>query len=153
MSSITSYQVVAAMGTLAVLAALNYVGEVGQDYAFVRDITYWLSISGRADEFINGLICSEDLFYFLLIIALFLTLSVLKLRAGRRKSISWENMGNLWRCGFGSFIGRVYFYVTYFESISRFNGNKAQHADENESGHYEANRWQLEDNQLYESAG
>ena len=53
MSSITSYQVVAAMGTLAVLAALNYVGEVGQDYAFVRDITYWLSISGRADEFIN----------------------------------------------------------------------------------------------------
>lgn len=85
MSSITSYQVVAAMGTLAVLAALNYVGEVGQDYAFIRDITYWLSISGRADEFINGLICSEDLFYFLLIIALFLTLSILKLRAGRRK--------------------------------------------------------------------
>ena len=85
MSSITSYQVVAAMGTLAVLAALNYVGEVGQDYAFVRDITYWLSIYGRADEFINGLICSEDLFYFLLIIALFLTLSILKLRAGRRK--------------------------------------------------------------------
>ncbi len=85
MSSITSYQVVAAMGTLAVLAALNYVGEVGQNYAFVRDITYWLSIYGRADEFINGLICSEDLFYFLLIIALFLTLSILKLRAGRRK--------------------------------------------------------------------
>ena len=53
MSSITSYQVVAAMGTLAVLAALNYVGEVGQDYAFVRDVTYWLSISGRADEFIK----------------------------------------------------------------------------------------------------
>ena len=71
MSSITSYQVVAAMGTLAVLAALNYVGEVGQDYAFVRDVTYWLSISGRADEFINRLICSEDLLYFLLIIALF----------------------------------------------------------------------------------
>ena len=92
MSSITSYQVVAAMGTLAVLAALNYVGEVGQDYAFVRDVTYWLSISGRADEFINGLICSEDLLYFLLIIALFLTLSVLKLRAGRRK----ESRGKTW---------------------------------------------------------
>lgn len=92
MSSITSYQVVAAMGTLAVLAALNYVGEVGQDYAFVRDITYWLSISGRANEFINGLICSEDLLYFLLIIALFLTLSILKLRAGRRK----ESRGKVW---------------------------------------------------------
>lgn len=92
MSSITSYQVVAAMGTLAVLAALNYVGEVGQDYAFVRDITYWLSISGRAYEFINGLICSEDLLYFLLIISLFLTLSILKLRAGRRK----ESRGKVW---------------------------------------------------------
>ncbi|MDD3039998.1 Gldg family protein [Bacteroides sp.] len=85
MSSITSYQVVAAMGTLAVLAALNYIGEVGQDYAFVRDITYWLSIYGRANEFIGGLICSEDLLYFFLIIALFLILSILKLRAGRRK--------------------------------------------------------------------
>lgn len=118
MSSITSYQVVAAMGTLAVLEALNYVGEVGQDYAFVRDVTYWLSISGRADEFINGLICSEDLLYFLLIIALFLTLSVLKLRAGRRKESRGENMGNLWCCGFICFIGGVYFYITYFEIIS-----------------------------------
>ncbi|MEY8706091.1 Gldg family protein [Bacteroides faecichinchillae] len=85
MSSITSYQVVAAMGTLAVLAALNYVGDIGQDYAFVRDITYWLSISGRAYEFIGGMICSEDLLYFLLIIVFFLTLSVLRLRAGRSK--------------------------------------------------------------------
>lgn len=93
MSSITSYQVVAAMGTLAVLAALNYVGEVGQNYAFVRDITYWLSISGRADEFIRGMICSEDLLYFLLIIALFLTLSVLKLRAGRRKAPRGKTWG------------------------------------------------------------
>ena len=85
MSSITSYQVVAAMGTLAVLAALNYVGEVGQDYAFVRDITYWLSISGRAYQFIDGLICTEDVLYFLIVIVLFISLSILKLRAGRSK--------------------------------------------------------------------
>ena len=50
---------VAAMGTLAVLSVLNFIGSVGQDMAFVRDVTYWLSISGRAEEFINGLICSE----------------------------------------------------------------------------------------------
>lgn len=93
MSSITSYQVVAAMGTLAVLAALNYVGEVGQDYAFVRDITYWLSIAGRAHQFISGLICSEDILYFLLIIAFFLTLSILKLRAGRRKMSCGKTWG------------------------------------------------------------
>lgn len=85
MSSITSYQVVAAMGTLAVLAALNYVGEVGQDYAFVRDITYWLSISGRAYQFIEGLVCSEDTLYFLIVIVMFITLSILKLRFSRSK--------------------------------------------------------------------
>ena len=56
MSSITSYQVVAAMGTLAVLAVLNFVGGMWQDVDFVRDITYWLAINGRANEFINGLI-------------------------------------------------------------------------------------------------
>lgn len=85
MSSITQYQVVAAMGTLAVLAALNYVGGVGQNYAFVRDVTYWLSISGRADEFIRGMICSEDVLYFILIVCFFLVLSVLKLRATRTR--------------------------------------------------------------------
>ena len=79
MSSLTSYQVVAAMGTLAVLAVLNFVGGMWQEIEFVRDITYWLSINGRAAEFINGLICSEDVLYFLIVIALFLTLAVLRL--------------------------------------------------------------------------
>ncbi|HEY8387247.1 MAG TPA: ABC transporter permease subunit, partial [Parasegetibacter sp.] len=54
MSSLTSYQVVAAISTLGVLAALNFVGEIGQSHDFVRDITYWLSMSGRSDNFING---------------------------------------------------------------------------------------------------
>lgn len=85
MSSITSYQVVAAVGTLVVLAILNYIGEVGQGYDFIRDITYWLSISGRAYQFITGLICSEDVLYFLIVIILFITLSILKLRAGHKK--------------------------------------------------------------------
>lgn len=93
MSSITSYQVVAAMGTLAILGVLNYVGELGQDYAFIRDITYWLSISGRAYEFINGLICSEDLIYFLLIIIMFITLSILKLRSTRSKISKQKTWG------------------------------------------------------------
>lgn len=88
MSSLTSYQVVAAMGTLAVLAVLNYIGDVGQDIAFVRDITYWLSISGRSYQFIEGMICSEDVIYFLVVILLFIGLSVLKLQAERQKC-SW----------------------------------------------------------------
>ncbi len=85
MSAITSYQVVAAMGTLAILAVLNFIGTVAQDVEFVRDITYWLSISGRCGEFINGLICSEDLLYFLIIIVMFLMFSIIKLQAERTK--------------------------------------------------------------------
>lgn len=85
MSSLTSYQVVAAVGTLAVLAVLNAVGGMFQDISFVRDITYWLSIRGRSNEFISGLICSEDVLYFLIVIGLFLLLSILRMKAIRQK--------------------------------------------------------------------
>ena len=79
MSTITRYQVVAAIGTLAVLAVLNFIGDVGQDYELVRNITYWLSITGRAYPFIDGLIASDNVFYFLIVIGFFLALSILKL--------------------------------------------------------------------------
>ena len=85
MSSLTAYQVVAAISTLAVLAALNYIGTIGQSIDFVRDITYWISISGRADNFINGLISSKDILYFLLIIFLFLFLTVMRFDKGRKQ--------------------------------------------------------------------
>ena len=85
MSSLTSYQVVAAVGTLAVLAVLNAVGGMFQDISFVRDITYWLSIRGRSNEFISGLICSEDVLYFIIVIGLFLALSILRMKAIRQK--------------------------------------------------------------------
>jgi len=83
MSSLTSYQVVAALGTLVLLGALSYMGKVWQDMEFVRDITYWLSISGRGNEMIGGLICTEDVLYFLIVIGMFLALSILKLQANR----------------------------------------------------------------------
>ncbi len=86
MSSITSYTVVAAMGTLAILALLNMVGSMWQDIEFVRNIAYWLSISGRADTFIRGMITSEDLLYFLIVIAMFVSFSIIKLQIGRQKT-------------------------------------------------------------------
>ncbi|MFA5848282.1 MAG: Gldg family protein [Bacteroidales bacterium] len=86
MSSLTSYQVVAAIGSLAVLSVLNMVGSMWQDIAFVRDIAYWLSIRGRSSEFINGMIGSEDVLYFLVVISLFLSLSILRLKAIRQKT-------------------------------------------------------------------
>lgn len=83
LSSLTSYQVVAALSTLALLAGLKFIGEVGRSVEFVRDITYWISIEGRVNNFINGLVSSKDLIYFLLVIVLFLMLTVMKLNAGR----------------------------------------------------------------------
>lgn len=79
MTTLTSYQVVAAVATLSALAFLNYVGGIGQESIFFREITYWLSIKGRASEMVGGLICSDDVIYFLAVILLFLWLSVIKL--------------------------------------------------------------------------
>ncbi|HEY0176764.1 MAG TPA: DUF4350 domain-containing protein, partial [Pedobacter sp.] len=88
MSSLTSYNVVAALGTLSIFALLNYVKDVGQDIAFVRDVTYWLAMSGRSSTFISGMITSEDVLYFIIVVGLFLGFTIIKLHAARQKS-SW----------------------------------------------------------------
>ncbi|HEU4471358.1 MAG TPA: Gldg family protein, partial [Flavisolibacter sp.] len=86
MSSLTSYQIIAAISTIAVFAALQFIGSVGQDLDLVRDITYFLSLSGRANKFIAGLVTSKDLAYFIIIIAVFLSLTILRLEANRRSA-------------------------------------------------------------------
>ncbi|SEL92870.1 Gldg family protein [Parapedobacter koreensis] len=88
-SSLTRYQAVAAIGTLAVLAGLNYVGEVGSGVDVVRDITYWFSMRGRTGYFLKGLISSKDVCYFLLVISLFITLTSMKLDADRAWRAAW----------------------------------------------------------------
>lgn len=92
MSCLTQYQVVAAISTLAVFAMLNYVGNIGQQIDVVRDLTYFLSISGRTEDMLKGLISSKDIFYYLLIIALFLGLAILLLKSrqeSKPKGIVW----------------------------------------------------------------
>ncbi len=86
MSSLTSYNVVAALGTVTIFALLSYVKDVGQDIEFVRDITYWLAITGRSSTFVSGMINSENVLYFFIVIALFLGFTIIKLQAGRQKS-------------------------------------------------------------------
>lgn len=81
MSCLTQYQVVAAISTLAVFALLNYVGSIGQQIDFVRDLTYFLSISGRTEEMLKGLVTSKDIIYYLLIIVLFLGMAILLLKS------------------------------------------------------------------------
>ena len=88
MSCLTQYQVVAAISTLAVFAVLKYIGTLGQDIDFVRDLTYFLSIAGRVESMIDGLIISRDVFYYIIIIITFLTLCVLVLK-GERELKHW----------------------------------------------------------------
>jgi ABC-2 type transport system permease protein len=114
MSSLTSYQVVAAIGTFAVLAVLNIVGDIWQDIALVRNITYWLSIQGRSTEFIRGLICSEEVLYFLIVITLFLALSILRLRANRQKTPASKAFGRY----LGAFL--IAFILGYISSRPAF---------------------------------
>ncbi len=95
MSSLTSYQVVAAVGTLIIFAVLNLIGSVAQEYDFVREITYWLSVPTRTFDMLSGLIRSEDIFYFLIVISMFLVITILKIKFSRisvsraKKSLSY----------------------------------------------------------------
>lgn len=62
--NVDNYPIVAAIGMLSLLTLLGLVSGIWQEYSFVREITYWLSLGGRANTFIRGLICSEDIVYF-----------------------------------------------------------------------------------------
>ncbi len=86
MSSLTSYQIVAAIGTFATLFILSHIDKMWQDIDFVRDITYWLSIKGRSNTLIYGLICSEDVLYFILVSGLFIAFTIFRLKGIREKS-------------------------------------------------------------------
>lgn len=82
MSCLTSYQVVAAISTFVMIGVLSYIGGVWQDIAVVRELTYYLSIRGRTQHMLQGLISTKDVLYFLAIVYIFLGLSIFKLRAG-----------------------------------------------------------------------
>lgn len=85
MSTLTSYQVVAVVSTLAVLTILNLIGTLWADIPYLRNIAYWLSLKGRTNEMLEGLISSVDFIYFLLIIGMFIALSICKLNNERKR--------------------------------------------------------------------
>ena len=90
MSALTGYQIVAALLTLGAFSFLEQLGSLGQNVEFLRPATYWASISGRADALIEGLVSSEDVAYFILVIGLFLSFSVFLLQYRRDR--------NKWLC-------------------------------------------------------
>lgn len=125
-SSLTSYQFVAAIGTFLVLMLLSMVGGFWQEYDVVRDITYWLSINGRASTFIVGMVCSEDLLYFILVTALFLGLTIIRLNAVRQKTKWYVTSGKnliiiFLVCGLGYFSSRPKLMAYYDASYTKWN--------------------------------
>ena len=93
MSCLTIHQVVAALSTLVVLGALNYIGKVGQGIPLLGDITYWFSLSDRTQKFLSGLLTSKDVLYFIIISGMFLSFSMLKLSAGRKIESKAKKVG------------------------------------------------------------
>ncbi|MFB6454144.1 Gldg family protein [Chitinophaga sp. Hz27] len=82
MSCLSIYQVVAAISTFVMIAALSYVGTLWQNINFVRDLTYFLALSGRAHTLLGGLISTSTILYFVLVTAMFLAFTYLKLKGG-----------------------------------------------------------------------
>ena len=83
MSSLTSYQIVAAVSTFVMIGALSYIGTLWQGVDFVRDLTYFLSLSGRTHHMLGGLITTKDVIYFIVIVYIFLGATIYKLQSGR----------------------------------------------------------------------
>ncbi|MGE8426991.1 MAG: Gldg family protein [Sphingobacterium sp.] len=88
MSCLSTYQIVSGVATFIIIFALSVVGNLWQQYDFVRDLTYFLSIAGRTERMLKGLITTSDVFYFLLIIAMFLWFTYFKVK-GSMESKKW----------------------------------------------------------------
>ena len=82
-SSLTTYQAVAAISTFVLLAFMNYIGKVGQDLDIIRDLTYSLSMPSRAARMMAGLFNSRDVIYYLAISGMFLAFAITKLELER----------------------------------------------------------------------
>ena len=79
-SSLTGYQVVAAIVTFAVLFALSSVSEWFRAVPVLNEVTYWISLSGRAESLRSGLIATDNVAYFAVIIIVFVGFTVLRIR-------------------------------------------------------------------------
>jgi len=89
-SSLTSYQTVAAISTFVMLAVMNYIGTVGQDIDFIRDLTHSLSMPSRTERMIAGLLNTRDVIYYVVIIAMFLAFTITKLELERQSKTAMQ---------------------------------------------------------------
>ena len=106
-SSLTRYQIVAAIISFAVFFVMENFSAIWQQYDFVRDLTWYLSISGKAELLLQGLITSREVLYFVLVIAVFLGFTFIRLSSSQ-KSITPLRLAGTYLLVFAVFLFFLY---------------------------------------------
>ncbi|MBO9633956.1 MAG: Gldg family protein, partial [Chitinophagaceae bacterium] len=83
MSAVSIHPVISAISTFLIIFLLDRIGLLWQQYDFIRDITWFLSLQNRTETMIFGLVISRDIYYFLLIACIFVSFTIIKLQSGR----------------------------------------------------------------------
>lgn len=85
-SSLTTHQGMAAIGTFLLLGVLSQLGNLWQQYDFFREFAYWFSMNRRCSSFIDGIVCTEDVIYFVGVCSAFLLFTIIRMNADRQKT-------------------------------------------------------------------
>jgi ABC-2 type transport system permease protein len=88
MSSLTNYQILAAVGTFMIIFVLGRFDKLWQKIDVVRDLTWFLHLPGRTAGMLKGLITSRDVLYFVLVVFMFLGFTLIRLKK-QRESKPW----------------------------------------------------------------
>ncbi|MGE9313060.1 ABC transporter permease subunit [Niabella sp. CJ426] len=88
MSSLSIHFIISGIGTFMVIFVLDRIGMLWQEYDFIRDLTWFLSLQHRTQTMVMGLIITRDIFYFLVVAFIFVCFTIIKLRS-ERESKPW----------------------------------------------------------------
>ena len=83
MSAVSIHPVISAISTFMIIFVLDRIGLLWQQYDYVRDLTWFLSLQNRTNKMVFGLVVTKDVFYFLVIVGMFVSFTILKLQSGR----------------------------------------------------------------------
>ncbi|QEC40538.1 Gldg family protein [Pseudobacter ginsenosidimutans] len=88
MSALSTHSIIAALGVFITLFLLDKIGLLWQKYDLIRDLTWFLSLQNRTQKMMLGLVETRDIVYFLVIAAMFVCFTIIKLRS-ERESKPW----------------------------------------------------------------
>ncbi len=109
-SSTTKYSILSAINTLVLLYLFSKIAEICRYSEYLRDIAFNLSISGRAESIIAGLLCTDDILYFCCITFLFILMTFLRLYFKQRRVPIFYQFGGYLVC---FFIGALFLHLSH----------------------------------------